>query len=273
MVSECSEFHNYGEFYENISTVEEAIAIWKQIPPERLNAIPAIGINVHLPGTEPYEDSEIDILSGRRIDLEILRALPILRTIRRLWRLLHSLWQAAGNGDRRCDVRGNGSEGLELRMPGLDKAGQLAVELDRFVYDYDIYSYRNDVHSMTENISGAYRDVKSWKYEHITEWLNEAISEGAAPEEEELAKELLEKAEYTPLAKIEENAINGMEEQNYNMVDDVQGTGDSSFNNGVGEKAQKEAAKERARTACRKDFSKSPPCREKSTGGRTESRP
>lgn len=61
MVSECSEFHNYGEFYENISTVEEAIAIWKQIPPERLNAIPAIGINVHLPGTEPYEDSEIDI--------------------------------------------------------------------------------------------------------------------------------------------------------------------------------------------------------------------
>lgn len=34
-----------------------------------------------------------------------------------------------------------------------------------------------------------------------------------------------------------------MEEQNYNMVDDVQGTGDSSFNNGVGEKAQKEAAK------------------------------
>ena len=45
----------------------EAIAIWKQIPPERLNAIPAIGINVHLPGTEPYEDSEIDILSGRRI--------------------------------------------------------------------------------------------------------------------------------------------------------------------------------------------------------------
>lgn len=80
--------------------------------------------------------------------------------------------------------------------------------------------------------------------EHITEWLNEAISEGAAPEEEERAKELLEKlAEYTPLAKIEENAINGMEEQNYNMVDDVQGTGDSSFNNGVGEKAQKEAAK------------------------------
>ena len=32
MVSECGEFHNLGEFYENIPTVEEAIAIWKQIP-------------------------------------------------------------------------------------------------------------------------------------------------------------------------------------------------------------------------------------------------
>ena len=132
----------------------------------------------------------------------------------------------------------------ELRMPGLDKAGQLAVELDRFVYDYDIYSYRNDVHSMTENIAELTEMLNQGDTEHITEWLNEAISEGAAPEEEERAKELLEKlAEYTPLAKIEENAINGMEEQNYNMVDDVQGTGDSAFNNGVGEKAQKEAAK------------------------------
>lgn len=33
-VAECGEFHNLGEFYENIPTVEEAIAIWKQIPLE-----------------------------------------------------------------------------------------------------------------------------------------------------------------------------------------------------------------------------------------------
>lgn len=67
--------------------------------------------------------------------------------------------------------------------------------------------------------------------EHITEWLNEAISEGTAPEEEERAKEQIEKlAEYKPLAKIEE-----MEEQNYNMIDNV-------LNNGA-EKAQREANK------------------------------
>jgi len=39
MVSECSEFHNMGEFYENIPTVEEAIAIWKQIPPNVIKLI------------------------------------------------------------------------------------------------------------------------------------------------------------------------------------------------------------------------------------------
>ena len=55
-VAECGEFHNLGEFYENILTVEEAVAIWKQIPPERMNGIPAIGINIHTPGTEAFAE-------------------------------------------------------------------------------------------------------------------------------------------------------------------------------------------------------------------------
>ena len=59
-VSECGEFHNLGECYENIPTVDEAIAIWKQIPSERMNGIPAIGINIIERGAEPFEDYEID---------------------------------------------------------------------------------------------------------------------------------------------------------------------------------------------------------------------
>ena len=47
--------------------------------------------------------------------------------------------------------------------------------------------------------------------------LNVVIAEGALPEEEKQAKELLEKlAEYKPLAKVEE-----LEECNYNMNDNV----------------------------------------------------
>ena len=40
--------------------MEEAAAIWRQIPPERINGIPAIGIHVHRPGEESYMDDEID---------------------------------------------------------------------------------------------------------------------------------------------------------------------------------------------------------------------
>lgn len=38
-VAECGEFHNMGEFYENIPTVEEAIALFEKIPPERISDI------------------------------------------------------------------------------------------------------------------------------------------------------------------------------------------------------------------------------------------
>ena len=78
-VAECGEFHNLGEFYENIPTVEEAVAIWKQIPPERMNGIPAIGVNIHTPGMEVFEDVGADILSGKRIDLDILEFIPDIK--------------------------------------------------------------------------------------------------------------------------------------------------------------------------------------------------
>ena len=63
-------------------------------------------------------------------------------------------------------------------------------------------------------------------------WFADIASDGTAPEERKRAMEFLGKlVEYKPLAKIEE-----MEEQNYNMVDNV-------LNNGAGEKAQKEENK------------------------------
>ena len=72
-------------------------------------------------------------------------------------------------------------------------------------------------------------------------WIVEIAADGTEPEERKRALELLKKlAEYKPLAKIEE-----MEEQNYNMVDNV-------LNNGAGEKAQKEEnKKEQERPAAR----------------------
>ena len=232
MVSECGEFHNLGEFYENIPTVEEAIAIWKQIPPERMHGIPAIGINVHRPGEEIYMDDEVDLLSGNRIDLEILEHIPSITGEPKAMEVIAELVAKLPE----MEIDGVMSEDMEAmvwekRMPDLGPAEQLAVEIDRFSYDYDVYSYRNNNPNMTESVSEISEMIVQGNTEPITDWLNEVISEGALPDEMQRTKVLLEKlAEYKPLAKIEE-----MEEQNYNMIDNV-------LNNGA-EKAQREANK------------------------------
>lgn len=232
MVSECGEFHNLGEFYENIPTVEEAIAIWKQIPPERMHGIPAIGINVHRPGEEIYMDDEVDLLSGNRIDLEILEHIPSITCESKAMEVIAEFVAKLPE----MEIDGVMSEDMEAmvwekRMPDLGPAEQLAVEIDRFSYDYDVYSYRNNNPNMTESVSEISEMIVQGNTEPITDWLNEVISEGALPDEMQRTKVLLEKlAEYKPLAKIEE-----MEEQNYNMIDNV-------LNNGA-EKAQREANK------------------------------
>ena len=241
-VAECSEFHNLGEFYENIPTVEEAVAIWKQIPPERMNGIPAIGVNIHTPGTEAFEDVGIDILTGKRIDLDILEYIPDIKGNPQAMEVIAEL--AAKLPEMEID--GRMSEEFEAkvwekRMPDLTPAEQLAVELDRFTYDYDTALYRDSSQSMTENVSEIAEALKQRDTHDIALWLADIAADGTVPEERKRAMELLEKlAEYKPLAKIEE-----MEEQNYNMVDNV-------LNNGAGEKAQKEEnRKEQERPAAR----------------------
>ena len=54
----------------------EAVTIFNRIPPERMNGIPSIGINIHTEGTERYEDTQMDIISGRTADLEVLDYVP-----------------------------------------------------------------------------------------------------------------------------------------------------------------------------------------------------
>ena len=232
-VSECEEFHNLGECYENIPTVDEAIAIWKQIPSERMNGIPAIGINILGRGAEPYEDYEIDVLSGKRIDLGVLDYVPDIKNNPQAMEVITELVAKLPD----MEIDGVMSEEMEarvweLRMPDLPQEEQLAVELDRLSYDYDTVLYHDSTRNMTENVSELAESIKQGDTGHLTTWLADIISEGAVPEEIKRATELLEKlTEYKPLAKIEE-----AEEQNYNMIDNV-------LNNGVGEKAQREKNK------------------------------
>lgn len=74
-VAECSEFHNMGELHEGIATVKEAVELFKQIPPDRMNGIPAIGVRV-TDTAEPELFTEIDIATAKVIDLEMLGYIP-----------------------------------------------------------------------------------------------------------------------------------------------------------------------------------------------------
>ena len=232
-VAECGEFHNFGEFHEKIVTVDEAVAKWKQIPPERMNGIPAIGINIHTPGTETYNDVITDILSGNQFELDVLDYIPEIKGSPQAMEMIAELIAKLPD----MKIEGNISEDLEAklwekRMPDLTPAEQLAVEIDRFIYSYDTNAYHDNHQSMTENVSEISEMIGQRDVEYLTEWLNEVISVENVLEKTQRANELLEKlAEYKPLAKIEE-----MEEQNYNMIDNI-------LNNGAGEKAQKEENK------------------------------
>lgn len=131
-VAECGEFHNLGEFHEDIASVDEAITVWSRIPPERMNGIPSIGIHIHTEGTEPYEDVEVNILSGKVVDLENLDYVPDITDNPKAIEVIAELI------DKLPDMEVRGS--LEKWQAAI-----LASEIDQFSYDYDTYQYQDTV--------------------------------------------------------------------------------------------------------------------------------
>ena len=46
--------------------------LYNAIDPSRMHGIPSIGVNMHIEGTEEWEDEQADIVSGKRIDVDFL---------------------------------------------------------------------------------------------------------------------------------------------------------------------------------------------------------
>ena len=247
VVAECGEFHNYGELYENIPTVEEAISIWKQIPSDRINGIPSIGIHLHRQGEESYKDSEIDLVSGKRIDLDMLEYVPDMKDNPKAVEMIAELIAKLPE----LSVESTLSEELEhkvslKRLSDKIPLEQLAVDIDQFAYDYDPHEYRNEIETREEGILSVQYSLASGDTEHLSDWLRNIIDEREPKDDVSKAKELLSRlAEYKPLAKIEE-----MEEQNYNMIDEVPNNGfeqakrtEAQQKSGVAEEQKKSVAK------------------------------
>lgn len=69
-VAECGEFHNMGEYHEGIETLEEAIALYDQIPSERMNGVKSIGFVLH--DDSIYDDMDCDLMQGNRVLIDVV---------------------------------------------------------------------------------------------------------------------------------------------------------------------------------------------------------
>lgn len=58
-----------------------------------MNGIPAIGIHIHTPGTEPYEDAGTDILTGKRLELDVLDYIPEIKSNPQAMEVIANRWQ------------------------------------------------------------------------------------------------------------------------------------------------------------------------------------
>ena len=222
-VAECGEFHNMGEYHEGIETIEEAIQIYQAIDPSRMNGIPSLGVNMHIEGTEEWEDEQADILSGKCIDVDFLNYTPELRDTPKVQDALKKLIAAFPEKE------------VNDRETKEQKIQALAAELDKLSYEIDTYGYRDSVSDRESQIQMIADDIRTGNVKPLSIFLQASIDEGIDEDSERQAKELLVKlAEYKPLAKIEE-----LEEQNYNMIDERLINGVEKFNR-EGEKKEKQ---------------------------------
>ena len=136
-VAECSEFHNMGEFHENITSVAEAVAKFKEIPPERMHGIPTIGIRVADP-KNPEDSVEMDVLIGKRIDLDMLRYVPDIaenwQAQQMIAALIHDMPEAQIEGEIPENIQKK-IDWIESRDKRADELHQITDKLEKGVKD------------------------------------------------------------------------------------------------------------------------------------------
>lgn len=136
-VAECSEFHNMGEFHENITSVAEAVAKFKEIPPERMHGIPAIGIRV-ADLKNPEDSVEMDVLIGKRIDLDMLRYVPDIaenwQAQQMIAALIHDMPEAQIEGEIPENIQKK-IDWIESRDKRADELNQITDKLEKGVKD------------------------------------------------------------------------------------------------------------------------------------------
>ena len=79
-VAECGEFHSMGRYRDDVESVNEAIDLWNKYKKGTLNGVPSIGILVHTLGQSERDDTQVDLVSGKTMDLDMIRYYPEINT-------------------------------------------------------------------------------------------------------------------------------------------------------------------------------------------------
>lgn len=123
-VAECSEFHSMGEFHENIRSAAEAVSKFKEIPPERMHGILAIGIRVADP-KNPEDYVELDVLTGRTFDLDMIHYVPEIAENWQVQQMIASLIHEMPD----AEIEGKIPDSIQKKIDWLESRGKRADEL------------------------------------------------------------------------------------------------------------------------------------------------
>ncbi len=110
-------------------------------------------------GRESYEDTQMDIVSGRVADLEILDYVPDITDNPKAVKVISELI------DKLPDIEVRGS--LEKWQ-----AAFLAVEIDQLSYDFDTYQYNDTVEGREAQIANITEDIRNGNTGYLNDFLN-----------------------------------------------------------------------------------------------------
>lgn len=110
-VTECSEFHDMGEYHEDIKNIKEALEKFNAIPEERMHGVKAVGIKV-ADEKNPDDSIQMDILVGNRIDIDMLQYVPEIAENNRAKQMIAELIHAMPD----AEIMGKVPEDIEKRI-------------------------------------------------------------------------------------------------------------------------------------------------------------
>ena len=202
-VAECAEFHNLGEYHENLS-LQEAVEIYNAIPSERIRGGKEIGCELITKLEGKQSSVAVGLFQENSIEMDTVHLLHLQENplVKEAMRELLVAYPDANIMNR--DAMANFAEDMRLTVR-------------------ELYS---DDEKMQEEITGELKEsigphLTREDIENICTELEESIKRDPNAEDVDLAKTMLCKLddiwlrkENNPLAKVEE-----LEEQNYNQID------------------------------------------------------